>query len=280
MSNLLGFVIPFKPKAESANWELDLLLLKRTVATILRNNSTNIYVYVICSNLIDLKIPDNRLKILSYPFSVFPITELADFESLLSRHYDSLYLKRHLDKSRKIMWGCKLAKDDKCNYIMNVDSDDLVSKKLINFLLTQDIGLPGWYIPKGYVYHEKARRLFKVPKNMHFLNGSTHIINHNLINVPDNDTKNWNEINFFTDHGYLKERLRINKGIELIPISFFAIIYCRNGISNISEPHVASFSKIKNWAKYIWTYKMISPKIIDDFNLNYESVNLRALLQN
>lgn len=278
MGNILGFVIPFKPMAESSNWNLDKLLLKRTIATLLRNDSNTIKIFLVYTDPPGIELNDDRLYLEQYPFKPYNIKDLEDYEIVLKNQYNELYLKRHLDKSRKIMWGCKLAKDAGCHFIMNVDADDLVSNKLITFLLQQNNDLPGWYIPKGYVYYEKTGNLTQVFRNMHLLNGSTHVLNRDLIDVPFDDTKVWGEINLFTDHGYLKERLRITKLVNLIPIPFFSITYCRNGISNISEPNLAKTTAFKIWLKKLLTQKKVTKEIAMDFNLHYESTEIKRLL--
>lgn len=276
---MIGFIIPFKPKSESVSWQVDRLLLERTVATILRNNSKEILVYVICSDDFKIEITDHRLRILKFPFQSFDITHLDDFDSLLSRHYDALYLKRHLDKSRKIIWGCSKAKEDKCDYLMNVDADDLISNRLITFLLKQGTDRPGWFISKGYLYFQKQKIFLKVIKNMHFLNGSTHIINSKLVDIPNLETTSWSNINLFTDHGYIVERLKINKGVQLEEIEFYALVYSRNGMNNISVDHFQLFWGLKSILKILIRFKFLNSIIRKEFNLDFKRNELEKLLQ-
>ena len=276
---MIAIVIPFRPKAESSNWPLDVLLLKRTILTILRQPGEVYHVYVVYTDFQETGIQHQCLTFSQFPFVQFAITALNDYESLLSRHYDDVYLRRHLDKSRKIMWGCKLSKDAGYEFIMNVDSDDLISNKLLPYLLEQKSKIDGWYIPGGYVHIYSKKYLQKINTNMHLLNGSTHIVNARLINIPDMETKEWTDINFFTDHGYLKERVRIELGGQLESIPFKAVVYCRTGINNISEPHLFKPSFIKKWIKEILLFKPFSASLVKEFNLNLFRTELLELMR-
>jgi len=277
---MIAIVIPFRPKSESANWALDVLLLKRTLVTILRQTGNDYHVYVLYTDFPDTNLVHDCLTFSKFPFVSFSIRELNDYESLLSRHYDDVYFRRHLDKSRKIMWGCKLAKEAGYHYIMNVDSDDLISNRLLPFILQHENEVDGWYIPGGYVHEYDKKYLLKIKSSMHLLNGSTHVVNVSLIKVPNMESKEWTEINFFTDHGYLKKRVQIELGGQLIPIPFKAVVYSRTGINNISEPHLIKLSLLKKCIKTILLFKPLSSYLIIEFNLNAYKTELLKTIRN
>ena len=112
---------------------------------------------------------------------------------------------------------------------------------------------------------------------MHFLNGSTHILNSKLIEFPGENCKLWSKLNLFTDHGYLKYRLKEEKDIELKPIPFYCVIYIRNNITNISRNHFQSRNKLKSIIKKIYNYRIITDDLRQEYNLDYKKKEILRL---
>jgi hypothetical protein len=164
-------------------------------------------------------------------------------------------------------YGCKIAKDYNCTYLMAVDSDDLVSNKLAAFVNEYaDSGNAGWRIKNGFIYEEgnsyviKSRQIFGI-------NGSTHIINSQLISIPDFEKNIFWNFNLFEAHGYTRQRLKDYNKAELKEIVFNGIIYVvhKNNYSNIKK--MVSAVTLKNIAKKILRGKSMTRKICCEFGL-------------
>src|SRR5690606_4716603 len=127
---------------------------------------------------------------------------------------------------KKITYGCKIAKEDGCDYIMSVDADDLISNQLLNYIEANNNNgkVPGWYIEKGYVVSEGGNWAIR-QKKMHLFNGSTHILRSDIINIPDFNSTEWHDFSLFTAHGWIKGRLKKYFNIEIEPIGFYAVVY-------------------------------------------------------
>jgi len=101
------------------------------------------------------------------------------------------------------MLGCKVAKELGCKYLMAVDSDDLVSNQLADYVngnLSQRAA--GWRFLNGYMYEEGSKIILK-NHEIWGINGSTHVIRADLVDIPDLKT-NYNlfDYSLFEGHAY------------------------------------------------------------------------------
>lgn len=250
---MLAFILPLKPKSQSRNWENDCALLKSAVNSLLNQKSNNYKIYVVYSDDPKLNIVSDKLHLIHFPFPFTSSNEIPEFnEILLHFSNDTIMLERRWDKSRKIFYGCKAAKEDGCKYLMSVDADDLISNKLVAYIdhATRDKNAPGFYIDKGYLYSIGNKRMIIINRDMQNFNGSTHVINSELIVIPDFNTGKWMDFNLFTSHGWIVYRLKQERGVQLEPIPFAAVIYVAHGgnISKINKLNILDHLKrrIKN----------------------------------
>ena len=114
-------------------------------------------------------------------------------------------LERRWDKSKKIFYGCKIAKEEGCTYLMSVDADDLVSNRLVSYIddRIKENDVPGFYIKKGFLLHTGEKRMIKISEGMQNFNGSTHILKTDYVEIPDFNTGEWMDYNLFTSHGWI-----------------------------------------------------------------------------
>jgi hypothetical protein len=243
---MLGFIVPVKPKEYSKNWDLDNLLLERTIRSICNQENDDFKLIVVYTDKPEINFSHKNLVLLKFPYPEIKIDGITDFNGL-KRWYTPVFAERMMDKGRKIIFGCQKAKNLNCTYLMGVDSDDLVSSRLASFVKKNcEEGYAGWRIVNGYVYQESSLIAVK-----HYyiwgLNGSTHIIRSDLVEIPDFETDfNLFHYSLFQSHGYTYQRLIDFKKEILQPLPFYGVIYLvhRNNYSNIREKVTANYIKL------------------------------------
>jgi len=267
---MIGFVLPFKPRSQSKNWEKDCALLEATIGSLLRQQSGDYKIYVVYSDKPGININSDKVMLLAFPYPFVTSDKITSAKEILHHFkHDNIMLERRWDKSRKIMYGCVEAIKDGCDYLMSVDADDLISDQLVKYITerTKEIKLPGFYINKGYLYNYGSSRMISINEGMQNFNGSTHILHASLIKETDFENGQWIDFNLFTSHGWILYRLKEELGIELEPVPFPAVIYVAHGgnISDVSSQK--GLKKLKHWAKIILRGKRINNIIKKEFNL-------------
>jgi len=259
----VGFVIAFKPKRNSKDWENDSALLYATIESIVNQKSQDFMVYVVHHELPNKILESKNVTYIKFPFDFFDIEKIENAQPRDDE--DAKTLTYFFDQGKKIMYGASVAKANQCKYIMSVDADDLISNNLVNFISTS-YSQHGWYVNSGYVYYTEKKMLLYRRKNMNALNGSTNIINSD--DIPDVDFEN-NDIynfNFFAAHGYLKERL-MKQGKALLPIPFPAVAYIAHTSNWFGISHAIKKKSLRNFVKIILLKRRISKRIIEEFKL-------------
>lgn len=264
---MLGFIVPIKPKRHSRNWALDNLLLERSVRSIYNQTCSNFKVILVYSDMPEITFTDANLHYVHYPFGDFTVKEINDWQDR-SKWYAAPYAERMMDKGRKIMLGCKLAKDLGCTYLMSVDSDDLVSCKLTAFVVEhKNTKSPGWRILKGYMFEEGSKMVVKNTK-IWGINGSTHIIREDLVKIPDLNTNfNLFDCSLFEGHAYTLQRLidYYDERLEFLP--FYGVVYVihNNNYSKVKE--IVTSLTLKHIVKKIVFGKFITNHMRREFGL-------------
>lgn len=267
---MIGFILPLRPKSQSKDWKKDCALLEATISSLLKQTSENYKIFVVFSDDPKINISSSRLFLIQFPFSFLKTAEIKEAADMLPDFgNDSVMLERRWDKSRKIFYGCKKAKEDGCNYLMSVDADDLVSKELANYIdrRVKEKEVHGFYVDKGYLYSFGSKRMIYINKGFQNFNGSTHIINADLVPIPDFENGTWMDYNLFTSHGWIRQRLKDSHGIELEAIPFPAIIYVAHGgnISNVGQLYIKD--KTKQFIKKIIRGKAVDGYVKEEFGM-------------
>lgn len=264
-----SIIIPFRPKAESIDWENESRLLSQTITSVLRQTYSAFKVFVLYTDRPSELIEHEKIAYVEFPFGHQSYDAIPIREELFLKFKSEKMVVRRWDKARKLTYGCKLAKEEGYQYIMALDADDLLSKCLFSLLAAESENgkCPGWYMEKGYVYKPPSYYLIRVPKQMRFLNGSTHILRSDLITIPDFSSTNWQDYNLFTDHGWVKERLKKYLGIELMPIKKAMLVYIVHG-SNISKIDTKEYSlTIKSIIKRIVRFVLLTKRLKTEFGI-------------
>lgn len=263
-------IIPFRPKAESNDWQRESSLLVQTIQSVLRQTYDALKIFVVYTDLPAQTVSDERVEYVLFPYGYKAFDEIENRELLMEKFKRSeKMVVRRWDKARKLTYGSKLAKDAGYTYTMALDADDLLSRHLFTKLATTSANgeCPGWYIKRGYVYKSSTRYFIRVPNSMHFLNGSTHIIRTNLLKIPDFNSIDWDDFNFFTDHGWIKDRLKKYMHIDLEPVDAAMVVYLVHQ-SNISKVKAKEYGfNLKSIIKRMIRFVPLTKRLRDEFSI-------------
>lgn len=265
----MGFVIPMKPIHKSNDWESDCSVLSKTLESILNQTSPYYRVYVVYHDLPLFLKEDARIVYVQSPFAFSEFDQVPHGEYLLKRFKTEKMTVRRWDKGRKVTYGSSLAVADQCSYIMSLDADDRVSKYLVAHIekTSEEGKKPRWVINKGYVFKEGTKYLIRVPEKLYMINGSSAIIRSDLIRIPDFNSTSYQDYNFFTDHGWVYERMKDETGHALEFLSFPAVTYIvhSNNVSHVDD-YMYGFS-VKKLIKRLLRRVRLTLQLQEEFSI-------------
>jgi len=266
---MIGFVVPIIPKKHCKNWCLANLMLERTIRSICAQTCRNFKVIIVHHEKPEITFFDSNIHYVLYSYPDLNVSQLADFE-FMSKWFTDVFAERMMDKSRKITLGCKLAKELGCNYLMAIDSDDMISNKIAEYV-NKNTGskCAGWRISNGYLYSEGSN--FVVKNNQIWaMNGSTHIIRADLVPFPDFKTDfKLISYNLFQQHAYTYQRV-IDFNVEkLSELPFAGTVYLIHN-NNYSQIHkILSANRIKQFIKLLRLGTLLTKEIKKEFGIYF-----------
>lgn len=240
---MLCFIVPVKSKVVSNDWELFVKLVERTLRSLTNQDSENYRVIVVCHEKPEFDYTHDKIEFVR-----------ADFEPPKldpDGTRDENREKKEVDKSRKIKTGVEHAAKYHPNYLMVVDSDDLISNKIVSYVAAQDQNSPGWFINKGYNYKEGANYVFYKNRTFNHLCGSSIIVRADLIDDL-----------FVTEPWlwYMHETMETSAG-PLQPLPFPAGVYSiANGENHFMSPGYAGVM-IKRYVFDLRKYRQLFEKL-------------------
>ncbi|MDE3184115.1 MAG: hypothetical protein KGM16_11920 [Bacteroidota bacterium] len=246
---------------------MDNLVLERTARSVCNQDSNGFKLIIVYTDKPEINYEHENLNYLHFPYEEVTVAQITDWEDR-KQWYSPVFAERMMDKSRKIILGCQMAKSLGCTYLMGVDSDDLVSSKLASFISNYpEKNVPGWRIVKGFVYEENEVLAIK-NKNIWQMNGSTHIIRADLVKIPD-FTSNFNlfDYSLFQSHVYTYQRLIDFEKEKLEEVPFYAVIYLIHSNNYSEVKNIISANSIKLLLKKILFGKLITQKLREEFGL-------------
>lgn len=265
---MIGFIVPIKPKRFSKDWQKENSLLERTIESIHNQTSKQFKIYIVYTDRPEIGFESNCIEYIPFNLPFVSTAFITDYETEVKRWMpDADYAAKMFDKGRKITMACHKAVADGCRYVMAVDSDDLISNRIAAMANTAAADAPGWVIRDGYIYLERRKILLR-KKNINALNGSTNIVNSQLIPLPDMQSNLFYDFNFFEGHGYLYRRLIEMYEIALPNLPFPGVIYSINDNNASAINEILSFKNWKTFAKIILHGKIFKASIKREFNYN------------
>ncbi|MBS4065368.1 MAG: glycosyltransferase [Chitinophagaceae bacterium] len=265
-----AIIIPFRPIAESVNWEGECTLLRKSIESILQQTYAHFYIIVVHTEEPLYKINDPRVEYHALPYGYQAYEMIPNTEDLLRRFKSQKMVVRRWDKARKLCYASKIAKEKNCHYIMAMDADDRISNQLLGWLAANSDRnyCDGWYVDKGYIHKDGTDYMIRFPQNMQQYNGSTHILRADLVTIPDFHSIDWLDYSLFTDHGWIKDRVKEQFGAVLEPIPFYSLVYLVHE-SNISQILQKAYgSNLKAVIKRLLRSVKLSVDLRNEFGLS------------
>jgi hypothetical protein len=264
---MIGFIVPISPKKYSGDWRKANLILERTVRSICNQTSRDFRLIIVYNDKPEIEFSDGNIHYLPYSCPEITVSQISDF-NFMSQWFTPEYAERMMDKSRKITLGCKMAKELGCNYLMAIDSDDMISNKIAEYVNQNPTSnTAGWRISKGYLYNEGSRFIVKNDQ-IWAMNGSTHIIREDLVPIPnfESDFKLFS-YNLFQQHPYTYQRITDFHKEKLSHLPFFGTIYLIHDFNYSQVDKILSANKIKQFVKLLLRGKFLSKKIKEEFGI-------------
>ncbi len=266
----IAFVIPIKPKAVSKDWNKDNQLLERTLKSILNQSNQNYNVFVVYTDFPDIKINDpfEKITFLKYTINRIDLDQMKNIQ--IARKYFSPdnYIQNLLDKTQRFFTAIKIAKEEHFNYIIPIDSDDLVSSKVVSYINQQceNNQKAGWYFDKGYLYEDGKRFLLR-QKKINCITAGSFAIRIDLCPAPNESDPDFKIQDFFESHTYLRTRIKNEFNEDIEPIPFPALIYIVHKHNTSDFLSVLNKNHIKKTLKVLLRGRIISKQIKKDFSL-------------
>ena len=167
------FIVPLKSQKVSSDWSAFSKLVERSLKSICNQTSDNFKVIVSCHELPETNYKNDKI---TFHQVSFPPPELKGLDNETARR------TKEGDKANKILEAIPIAKSFNPNYVMVVDSDDCINRKIVEHVeKNSNDAIPGWYFNKGYYYQEGKRYAFLNKGNFNKFCGSCIIIKASLL---------------------------------------------------------------------------------------------------
>lgn len=164
---MIFFGIPLRSKASSQNWDKVTKVFNRTLRSVYSQTDPDFKIYVACHEIPNLEGKyDSRVEFL-----------ISDRETPKTKE------EMLLDKGWKVSMIAKCIREAGGGYTMLVDSDDLVSNRIAEYVNSHP-HCNGYLSKYGYVYNEGLGYMKKV-KNLYRLCGSCSIVYYSADDLPD-----------------------------------------------------------------------------------------------
>lgn len=215
-STAFSFAIPLRPRATAQDWSRVCQLLNHTLLSVLRQDDADFSVLLACHELPEIPtIADPRVTVL---FS--------------DRAHPTTFDEQMADKAQKKRICTAALKARGGGYLMFLDADDMVSRKLVCFVRTHPSKF-GYVIDQGYHYDSKTG-------NYHRLNafdkrcGSCAIFRFLVDDLPDdpNDPSRTISDRFGNHIEWRDIARRLGRGLE--PLGFPGAVHVVETGENVS----------------------------------------------
>ena len=163
------FAIPLRSRAASRDWRRVCSLLSRTLASILGQSDHSFRIAVGCHELPELTIPPD-------PRVAFLQTSMAIPTNLYEQMDDKRRKRRLALAYLRALGG---------GYVMPVDADDLVSRRLVHYVRVKPPQF-GYIVNKGYELDDRTGLVKYAPRFNHFC-GSSAIFRFSVEDLPSSE---------------------------------------------------------------------------------------------
>jgi hypothetical protein len=244
---MLIFLIPLKSAQVAGSWERVRQLLSRTIASACAQTSPDFRVLVACH-----EIPAGDFS--------HPAVEFIQVEFPAPSPLDSSAMR--VDKKRKLLLALRQAREYSPSHVMFLDSDDLVSNRLAEFVAAHSAE-NGWYIRSGYFYCERQRYLHLERRRFDQWSGSSHIVRPEHLGFLERM-----EDRLFFYHTKLTRDL-LQQGKPIRPLPFKGAIYTISHRENFNDYERILWpdSPVRGILRRVICHRRITPEIRAEFGL-------------
>jgi hypothetical protein len=215
---MFNFGIPLKSRSVAVNWSLVERMVDNTLRSIFNQTRQDFRVVVACHEIPQTSFNgDPRLEFVSIDFP----RPLYRAERVIDKH-----------RKRETALSSLRCKDDA--YYMMLDSDDLVSNRLVEFV--ERDGAPyGYIVKKGYEWDFSANAVRLAPEFQR-VSGSCAILRLRPDDIPRSPLMPENSIvrELMNRHHPTWARWLASMGRPLAPLPFRGVTYVMNTVENLS----------------------------------------------
>lgn len=217
---MLTFIISMRARALARDWGYHTWLLQNTLNSILAQTNPEFNVVVACHDLPEIpQIKNAAVHMLRVDFPP------------PRRDNDDMCVDKVLKISRGVEW----AMANGSNYVMYVDADDLVSRRLSEFVAAHS-GENGWYFLSGYNYRYGERRMYRHMPH-HLICGTGAIVRTNLLRFERIDLYRGENVETLAAAGIANYRSHLAaQGAPIKPLPFPGAIYVLHDDSTSEVP--------------------------------------------
>jgi len=207
----------------SDNWSRICELFERTAASVFRQTLPDFRHIVVCHEPPVLKRAfDERLEFLTFDF---PLPRTSPCSLRLTHE---AWPAMSDDKLNKLIAGVQRARELNADFVMLLDADDLVSRRLVAHVLSHPEA-DGWFVKRGWRY-EYGRGWIETLDGFNEVSSSCNVVARRWFSFPGDPERERDADTalILQGHGQAVAAFA-ERGATLRPIPFRAVIYTANG---------------------------------------------------
>lgn len=220
------FITSLRSPLVSRDWPRVCALFERTLVSIFNQTGADFRVIAVCHRPPTLQRAfDDRLEFISASHLPVPDPAIAPF--------GADFLSMSQDKVRKLIIALRRARELKAAFVMPIDADDLVSRRLVAHVLAHP-GADGWFVERGWRY-AYGRPWIAAVDRFHLVCGSGNVLSRRWFAFPGKPERERQIEIDWLEQGHTEfVRVFRERGALLRPVPFRAAVYTVMTGENIS----------------------------------------------
>lgn len=264
----VSFIIPFASRAYAKNWNLACKHLCQTVQSILSSEDCRLAIIVVGNDHPGAELPpDDRVHFVAAPVC-----------GELGKLRDTVTMVR--DQVSKMEIGWEFVQNHlPSRYVMRMDADDLLSRKVVGFLANED--KPGYRVSDGWIWNSEDRWFIEKTERFDLLCGSSNVFRFDVAGNPVDiqkicdplpehvkvaipDLKSTLITNRF--HAFAGKAMELN-GLKIEKIPFRAAVYRVGNLNSEMQRTVKSHS-LRFFFGRVRRLRFLTPSIKNEFSIS------------
>ncbi len=170
-NTVVSFIIPFASQAYAKDWNLACNHLRQTVRSLLNSEDSRLGIVVVGNDHPGETLPpDDRVHFISAPMC-----------GGLGKLRDTATMVRDQVTKMEIGWKY-VQKYLPSRYVMRMDADDLLSRKVVGYLAKED--KPGYRVSDGLIWNSEDRWFIEKTEKFDLLCGSSNVFRFDVAGNP------------------------------------------------------------------------------------------------